>query len=104
MKYCDAHPEEIDKLAKVKAQVTEVKGVMMQNIEKVSVPFTVTNWTLVHTAYNGGFEALEMYSSHLLHQVLDRGEKIELLVDKTEDLRSQVSSFALTLNHNLISS
>jgi hypothetical protein len=24
------------------------------------------------------------------HQVLDRGEKIELLVDKTEDLRSQV--------------
>jgi vesicle-associated membrane protein 72 len=35
MKYCDQHPEEIDKLAKVKAQVTEVKGVMMQNIEKV---------------------------------------------------------------------
>ncbi|KAM3315487.1 hypothetical protein ACQJBY_033930 [Aegilops geniculata] len=57
MKYCDLHPEEIDKLAKVKAQVSEVKGVMMQNIEKV----------------------------------LDRGEKIELLVDKTEDLRSQVS-------------
>ncbi|AQL09784.1 Putative vesicle-associated membrane protein family protein [Zea mays] len=56
MRYCDQHPEEIDKLAKVKAQVTEVKGVMMQNIEKV----------------------------------LDRGEKIELLVDKTEDLRSQV--------------
>ncbi|EAZ25708.1 hypothetical protein OsJ_09541 [Oryza sativa Japonica Group] len=59
MKYCDAHPEEIDKLAKVKAQVTEVKGVMMQNIEKV----------------------------------LDRGEKIELLVDKTEDLRSQAQDF-----------
>jgi hypothetical protein len=35
MRYCDQHPEEIDKLAKVKAQVTEVKGVMMQNIEKV---------------------------------------------------------------------
>ncbi|KAM0834385.1 hypothetical protein ACQ4PT_063642 [Festuca glaucescens] len=34
MKYCDLHPEEIDKLAKVKAQVSEVKGVMMQNIEK----------------------------------------------------------------------
>lgn len=37
MKYCDLHPEEIDKLAKVKAQVSEVKGVMMQNIEKVHV-------------------------------------------------------------------
>ncbi|KAK6161802.1 hypothetical protein DH2020_005183 [Rehmannia glutinosa] len=44
--------EEISKLAKVKAQVSEVKGVMMENIEKV----------------------------------LDRGEKIELLVDKTENL------------------
>ncbi|CAL5392070.1 unnamed protein product [Camellia sinensis] len=55
MQYCVDHPEEISKLAKVKAQVTEVKGVMMENIEKV----------------------------------LDRGEKIELLVDKTENLHSQ---------------
>ncbi|KAL5865288.1 hypothetical protein ACOSQ3_002802 [Xanthoceras sorbifolium] len=46
---------EVSKLAKVKAQVSEVKGVMMENIEKV----------------------------------LDRGEKSELLVDKTENLRSQ---------------
>lgn len=35
MKYCMDHPEEISKLAKVKAQVSEVKGVMMENIEKV---------------------------------------------------------------------
>lgn len=35
MQYCVAHPEEINKLAKVKAQVSEVKGVMMENIEKV---------------------------------------------------------------------
>ncbi|XP_022727995.1 putative vesicle-associated membrane protein 726 isoform X2 [Durio zibethinus] len=55
MQYCIDHPEEISKIAKVKAQVSEVKGVMMENIEKV----------------------------------LDRGEKIELLVDKTENLRSQ---------------
>ncbi|KAJ1420947.1 Synaptobrevin [Sesbania bispinosa] len=33
---CD-HPEEISKLAKVKAQVSEVKGVMMENIEKVQM-------------------------------------------------------------------
>ncbi|OAY28229.1 putative vesicle-associated membrane protein 726 [Manihot esculenta] len=59
MQYCVAHPEEINKLAKVKAQVSEVKGVMMENIEKV----------------------------------LDRGEKIELLVDKTESLRSQAQDF-----------
>ncbi|XP_058764660.1 vesicle-associated membrane protein 722-like [Vicia villosa] len=59
MQYCVDHPEEINKLSKVKAQVSEVKGVMMENIEKV----------------------------------LDRGEKIELLVDKTENLRSQAQDF-----------
>jgi len=59
MQYCVDHPEEISKLAKVKAQVSEVKGVMMDNIEKV----------------------------------LDRGEKIELLVDKTENLRFQAQDF-----------
>lgn len=39
MQYCVDHPEEISKLAKVKAQVSEVKGVMMENIEKVSIQF-----------------------------------------------------------------
>ncbi|KAL0368575.1 UNVERIFIED_CONTAM: putative vesicle-associated membrane protein [Sesamum calycinum] len=34
MKYCTEHPEEISQLAKVKAQVSEVKGVMLENIEK----------------------------------------------------------------------
>ncbi|KAE8655353.1 VAMP724 protein [Hibiscus syriacus] len=59
MQYCVEHPEEICKLAKVKAQVSEVKGVMMENIEKV----------------------------------LDRGEKIELLVDKTENLHQKAQDF-----------
>lgn len=36
MQYCVDHPEEISKLSKVKAQVSEVKGVMMENIEKVT--------------------------------------------------------------------
>ncbi|CAN1221407.1 Putative vesicle-associated membrane protein 726 [Linum grandiflorum] len=62
MQYCVDHPEEISKLAKVKAQVSEVKGVMMENIEKV----------------------------------LDRGEKIELLVDKTENLHQQAQDFRST--------
>ena len=37
MQYCVDHPEEISKFAKVKAQVSEVKGVMMENIEKVKL-------------------------------------------------------------------
>lgn len=35
MEYCMEHPEEISKLSKLKAQITEVKGIMMDNIEKV---------------------------------------------------------------------
>ncbi|KAH9769094.1 Vesicle-associated membrane protein 727 [Citrus sinensis] len=56
MQYCMSHPEEMSKLSKLKAQITEVKGIMMDNIEKV----------------------------------LDRGERIELLVDKTENLQFQL--------------
>ena len=37
MQYCVDHPKEISKLAKVKAEVSEVKGVMMENIEKVKM-------------------------------------------------------------------
>nr|GMD57319.1 vesicle-associated membrane protein 727 [Ipomoea batatas] len=59
MQYCMNHPDEISKLSKLKAQITEVKGIMMDNIEKV----------------------------------LDRGERIELLVDKTENLQFQADSF-----------
>ncbi|KAL9275820.1 putative vesicle-associated membrane protein 726 [Drosera capensis] len=59
MQYSVDHPDEMNKLSKVQAQISEVKGVMMENIEKV----------------------------------LDRGEKIELLVDKTDNLRNQAQEF-----------
>jgi hypothetical protein len=59
MEYAQAHPEEINKVAKVQSQVSEVKSIMMENIEKV----------------------------------LDRGEKLEMLVDKTENLRYQADQF-----------
>ncbi|KAL0917488.1 hypothetical protein M5K25_012553 [Dendrobium thyrsiflorum] len=59
MQYCISNSEEMSRLSKLKAQITEVKGIMMDNIEKV----------------------------------LDRGKKIELLVDKTESLQFQADSF-----------
>lgn len=46
MQYCIDHPEEISKLAKVKAQVSEVKGVMMENIEKVQMLTTFLCWLM----------------------------------------------------------
>lgn len=45
MLYCVEHPEEISKLAKVKAQVSEVKGVMMENIEKVQTTDILVDYT-----------------------------------------------------------
>ncbi|GMN46427.1 hypothetical protein TIFTF001_015610 [Ficus carica] len=59
MKYIIDHAEEIEKLLKVKAQVSEVKNIMLENIDKA----------------------------------IDRGENLTILVDKTEDLRSQAQEF-----------
>ncbi|KAL5541848.1 hypothetical protein UlMin_009558 [Ulmus minor] len=59
MKYIIDHAEEIEKLIKVKAQVSEVKSIMLENIDKT----------------------------------IDRGENLTILVDKTEDLRSQAQQF-----------
>jgi len=39
MQYCVEHPEKVSKLAKVKAQVSEVQGVMMENIDKALFHF-----------------------------------------------------------------
>jgi vesicle-associated membrane protein 72 len=59
MEYCIQHPEEMNKVAKIKSQVAEVKDIMMENIERV----------------------------------LDRGGKIEILVEKTDSLRNQADVF-----------
>ncbi|KMZ69953.1 hypothetical protein ZOSMA_202G00400 [Zostera marina] len=62
MQYCVDHPEEISNISKIKTQVNEVKGVMLENIDRV----------------------------------LDRGEKIEIIVEKTNDLHSQAQDFRHT--------
>lgn len=42
MQYCINHPEEMGKLSKLKAQITEVKGIMFDNIEKVWIFTTLS--------------------------------------------------------------
>ncbi|KAF8392602.1 hypothetical protein HHK36_022948 [Tetracentron sinense] len=59
MQYIIDHAEEIGKLLKVKAQVSEVKSIMLENIDKT----------------------------------LDRGEKLDILADKTKDLHSEAQEF-----------
>lgn len=39
MQYCINHPEEMSKLSKLKAQITDIKEIMMDNIEKVPIDF-----------------------------------------------------------------
>lgn len=68
MQYCVDHPEEISNLSKIKTQVNEVKGVMLENIDRV----------------------------------LDRGEKIEIIVEKTNDLHSQVMKTFISSNSFLM--
>lgn len=59
MLYVTSNPEEVQRLSRIKSQVAEVKGIMMENIEKV----------------------------------LDRNEKIDLLVDKSTGLQSDAHNF-----------
>lgn len=40
MQYCVDNKEEVSKLSKVQAQISDVKGVMMGNIEKVLIILT----------------------------------------------------------------
>lgn len=64
MEYVVAHPEEMQKISRIKSQVAEVKGIMMVNIEKV----------------------------------LDRNEKIDLLVGKTGDLEHGAHQYQKSSN------
>lgn len=107
MQYCVDHPEEMNKISKIKSQVAEVKGIMMDNIEKVfgfiqGLPVDalsfgvgcVVFWPLDKTKYFicSPIALLLIGYQHLgiLLQVLDRGTQIELLVDRTDQLRDQV--------------
>ena len=62
MQYCLNHPEEISKLSKLKAQITEVKGIMMDNIEKVYVSSFVERNVVVKPIY---VQHLKRYMFHV---------------------------------------
>lgn len=55
MKYIVEHAEEIEKLIKVKAQVSEVKSIMLENIDKVMLIidshsiYRILSYVFLHT-------------------------------------------------------
>ena len=63
MQYCVDHPEEMNKISKIKSQVAEVKGIMMDNIEKVSYfPLMLCQWYYkIGIAYSSCLTQLRMY-------------------------------------------
>ncbi|CAK9162385.1 unnamed protein product [Ilex paraguariensis] len=77
MQYCVDHPEEISKLAKVKAQYCVDHPEEISKLAKVKAQVSEVKGVMMEN----------------IEKVLDRGEKIELLVDKTENLRSQAQDF-----------
>ncbi|XP_027330208.1 vesicle-associated membrane protein 724 isoform X2 [Abrus precatorius] len=59
MKYIIDHAEEIEKLIKVKAQVSEVKSIMLENIDKVCLTTIVWNLLFSWTEGFPNFQAQE---------------------------------------------
>ena len=95
-----------DSFGKVKGQLEEVKGVMVDNIEKVRLgggrPWRPWRPALPPGSQGPSLPApcspplasqFPSRSSLLPVQVLARGEKIELLVDKTEALNQSAKKF-----------
>ncbi|XP_047050394.1 putative vesicle-associated membrane protein 726 [Lolium rigidum] len=57
MQYCMDHPQELSRLSKVKAQVSEVKGIMIKNIDdtiqrRVQIDDLATSAELLHEQAN----------------------------------------------------
>ena len=48
MQYLTEHPDEVNKIAKVKATLSDVKGIVIENIEKVCVHI----FLFEHTSYD----------------------------------------------------
>lgn len=96
------HPEEMSKFAKIKAQVAEVKGVMKDNIDKVSNPDvrSIDNAgrhrnRSTYSRGNSNVVRTFLCSHRCCFQVLQRGEKMELLAEQADSLSSEVRLLCL---------
>ncbi|KAJ0034020.1 hypothetical protein Pint_24542 [Pistacia integerrima] len=108
MKYIIDHAEEIEKLIKVKAQVSEVKSIMLENIDKDGgvLVEAITHTGVVKggkpstlkTPYHDSFIKLVFLNyflvAHLyMDEAMERGENIQNLSDKTENLQKEAQVY-----------
>jgi len=111
MESLNASPEAASKVAAVQKQVDDVKSVMVENIGKVGSLIGgggVRGGCVRLGGGSGGDDgsgllhalpcplllpsAPQMHNSNA-HQILERGDKIQLLVDRTDDLQLQAQQF-----------
>lgn len=59
MQYCINHPEEMSKLSKLKAQITDIKEIMMDNIEKVPIDFCFQSFFFFFDEINAWVKYIE---------------------------------------------
>lgn len=84
-----AHPEEINKVAKVQTQARPLVGRCRRRFACVLLtpPLTPSPRCAAQVS------EVKQIMMENIEKVLDRGEKLELLVDKTENLRYQADQF-----------
>lgn len=91
MEYCNSNPGEVSKLQRVQAKVDEVKGVLVKDIDKVCSLTRVVLHAQEDSVAPAGAKCLDYEGSVL--QVLERGERIEVLVEKGDELQNQANKF-----------
>ncbi|KAL0348682.1 UNVERIFIED_CONTAM: Vesicle-associated membrane protein [Sesamum angustifolium] len=87
MQYIIDHADEIEKLLKVKAQVSEVKSIMLENIDKLSIHehMAFIRDSLIDDKYQ--------LKISLVDVTMERGEILTSLNDKAEDLRNSAQEY-----------
>ena len=84
MQYCMSHPEEMSKLSKLKAQINDVKGIMMDNIEKVRF------WRHLINSYTPllyfWLDLIGILSARYKHMVFTENEKKNIVEKDTKQV------------------
>uniref|UniRef100_M1ASU4 Vesicle-associated membrane protein 724 n=1 Tax=Solanum tuberosum TaxID=4113 RepID=M1ASU4_SOLTU len=104
MQYIIDHADEIEKLLKVKAQVSEVKSIMLENIDKISIAFLERVRADFNKRYGGGKADTAVAKSlnkefgpimkEHMQYIIDHADEIEKLL-KVKAQVSEVKSIML---------
>jgi hypothetical protein len=103
MEYCINNPGEISKIHRVKAKVDEVKGIMVQNIEKVRPQSAALQLTSLHCKQRGKTSAYQrvrtaLHCSFCVSRSICRAGKVKTFTARNQSGASQISHKPLSLH------